>query len=330
MAYKVETQRVDAQFVNRKFVNKLAEPGGEKTAQVEGSAFIRQKLRQAAVIREVLPPVLLSDDEIDRQESSDQPIKIVEKEPDSVAFTMPFTARPRVKYVKGPRYTVRFHKVASQKWSKSKFELMTYQNDIRKILSDNAVKDMADQEDTTGFTALKTAVTTAGDVAAAVKNPTTVDISAEDAAANRLFRTTFAKAFRLMVARRRPIGKLVMSKSLYYYALNLDQSEIAEVAARHYDDGIENEQKLFGVPVVATIKQDIMNTVLTGTPDGDAKTWAFVVSPQEFLGNMFMLQDATLFIKQEADMVEFHSYESVGLGIGNVDSAQLISFDLTM
>src|SRR3990172_8136686 len=88
-SYKTETEKVSAQFINSNFVRKLEE-GRIKEASAEGSAFIRTKLRQEAFAREVLPPVLLEADEIDRDENTDQPKKIVEKEPDSVATFVPF------------------------------------------------------------------------------------------------------------------------------------------------------------------------------------------------------------------------------------------------
>ena len=43
----------------------------------------------------------------------------------------------------------------------------------------------------------------------------------------------------------------------------------------------------------------------------------YLFAPENYLGNFFLLQDATLFIKQEADMIEFWSYSSPGIGIGN-------------
>ena len=83
----------------------------------------------------------------------------------------------------------------------------------------------------------------------------------------------------------------------------------SEILKRHYDDGIEAEEKLWGVPVVTTIKRDII-----------APKDFYVFGPQEYLGNFFLLQDATLFIKQEADMIFFHSYAAPGIGIGNTAS----------
>jgi hypothetical protein len=80
------------------------------------------------------------------------------------------------------------------------------------------------------------------------------------------------------------------------------------VASRHYDDGVEEEEKLWGIPVVTTIKNDLVAA---------KDIWLF--SPETYLGNFYLLQDATLFIKQEADLIEFWSYSAPGLGIGNTN-----------
>ena len=87
-AYRTETSQVSAQYINHNFVRKLDE-GRTKEAEAEGSAFIRQRLRQESFFREIIEPVMLSDDEIDRDENTDQPKKIVEKEPDSIATFVP-------------------------------------------------------------------------------------------------------------------------------------------------------------------------------------------------------------------------------------------------
>ena len=105
----------------------------------------------------------------------------------------------------------------------------------------------------------------------------------------------------------------------YLDALDLPATTVGgDVAKRHFDEGIEASQKLWGIPVVTTIKADIYDST---------KAWVFSPqAPNNFLGNFYLLQDATLFLKQEADMIEFWSYEAVGLGIGNRLSLQQISF----
>jgi len=301
--YRTQTQQVSAQFINSNFVRKLDE-GRTKEAEAEGTAFIRQKMRQESFAREIIEPVMLADDEIDRDENTDQPKRIVEKEPDSLATFVPFHGTGQRTWFKGGRFAVFFGKVESQRFTKSKFELMTYQNDIRKILSDNSVKDMADQEDQK-FT------DTVNDILALF--PTQVQ------AAGAFSSSAFKTAFQGMVSRRQPIGKLLMSKGLYYEALDLAATSVGnDVASRHYDLGIEAEEKLWGIPVITTIKEEIVND--------DTRRSAYLFAPQNYLGVFFLLQDATLFIKQEADIIEFHGYSVNGIGFGNNKAVARVDF----
>jgi hypothetical protein len=285
---------VSAQFVNSSFIRKLEE-GRTKEAQDQGTAFIRQKMRQAAFCREILPPVVISEDEIDRDVNTDLPQKIIEKEPDSVATFVTFKGTGDRTWFSGPRYKVIFGKVESQRFVKSKFELMTYQNDIRQILSDNSVKDMADVED---GKFIETA-------AAAIYNKTGQDISLS----GNLDQDKIAAALKKHVERKVPVGKILITKSLAYDLLKLQATNVGnDVASRHYDQGIEEEAKLWGIPMITTIKTDIL-------PNNQF----YIFAPQNYLGNFFLLQDATLFIKQEADVVEFWSYSAPGMGFGNIN-----------
>jgi hypothetical protein len=293
---RVETTGVTAQAINRNFLKKIDE-GRVKEAESEGSAFIRTKLRQTAFSREILPPIVLADDEIDRDVNTDLPRKIVEKEPDSVATFVNFKGTGDRTWFSGPRYAVYFGKIESQRFTKNKFELMTYQNDIRKILTDNSVKDMADIEDGKFYETIVAAVNGVGG-----QDLTTTD--------TELKNTGIVPALKAHIARKIPIGKILMTKSLYLDLLNLPATQIGDdVGSRHYDDGVEGEEKLFGYPVITTIKNDILSD----------KEF-FIFGPENYLGNFFLLQDATLFIKQEADMISFWSYSAPGIGIGNTNA----------
>lgn len=303
MNYQIQQPEVSAQFINRSFVKKL-ETGREKEAAEESTAFIREKLRQEAAVREIIAPEGISEEEIDRDENTDQPKKIIDKEPDSYATFVQFQGTGPRTWFKGPRYAIYFGKVESQRFTKNKWELMTYTSDIRKILSDNSVKDMADQEDSK-FIGL------VADIIAA--NP------AEQRTTGAFQSATFKAAIQKMLHRRRPVGKMLITKEKYMEAIDLPATTVGnDVASRTFDQGIEATERLWGVPVVTTIKGDIYDPT---------KGWIF--SPQQpnnFLGNFYLLQDATLYIKQEADIIMFWSYEALGLGIGNRLSMQEIKF----
>ena len=296
----VETSGVTAQLITKGFINKI-DQGFIKEAEKEGSAFIRSKMRQSSFAREILPPIVIADDEIDRDVDTDIPRKIVDKEPDSTATFVTFKGTGDRTWFSGPRYAIYFGKIESQRFTKSKFELMSYQNDIRKILTENSVKDMADIEDEKFY---ETSV-------AAVVGHADQDI----AGSIPMNAAAIVAAIKAHVTRKIPVGKLLMTKSTYYDALLLDASSVGDpIASRHYDEGVEEEEKLWGFPVVTTIKNDIL-------PNNEI----WVYGPENYLGNFFLLQDATLFIKQEADIITFWSYSAPGIGIGNTSAITRIT-----
>jgi len=305
MSYNVETMSHSAQFLNKSFLSKI-EGGQIKEAVEASSLFVRERLRQAAAVREIIVPQGVTEADIDRDESTDQPKIIIDKEPDSTASFVQFQGTGRRSWFKGPRYSVRFGKVESQRFTKSKVELMTYRSDIRKILSDNSVMDMADQEDGK-FYELVAAIIAA--------NPSVQRTTGAFQSG------TFKTAMQSMLTgtRKRPIGKMLLSKERYMDALDLPATSVGnDIATRHFDEGIESSQKLWGIPVVTHVKSNIYPT---------AKGWIFSpTSPNNFLGNFFTLQDATLFIKQEADIISFWTYEFIGIGIANTLSMQEIVF----
>jgi len=302
MSYMVQTPETSASFVNSNFVRKLDE-GRVKEAAEESSAFIREKLRQEAAVRELIVPEGITEEEIDRDEHTDQPKKIIDKEPDSVATFVQFQGTGRRTWFRGKRYAIYFGKIESQRFTKSKFELMTYTSDIRKILSDNSVKDMADQEDQK-FIDLVDAI---------------INLNPAQQSGGPFQSGTFKQAMQAMLNRQIPVGKMLMTKSQYLNALDLPATTVGDdIAKRHFDEGIEASQKLWGIPVVTTIKSGIYDPT---------KAWVFAPqAPNNFLGNYYLLQDATLYIRQEADIIEFWSYEALGLGIGNRLSIQQIQF----
>jgi hypothetical protein len=289
-------------------------------------------MREDSVARKIITPVTLTEDELDRSLDSDQPQKIVEKEPDSTATYVPFKGSGELTWFYGPRYGVRFGKVESQKFTKSKFELMTYRNDIRKILSDNSVKDMATEEDKKFMSTVRAGIGL--DVAGQQIFAATIGFSVE----------AFKQMIQKLVLKKKPVGKMLMSKSLFYEALDLPDSEIGDAAlTRQYDQGVEGKDNLWGIPTVTTIKAEDLSVTAPGagpTADYDLagsqltgenilfKNEVFLFAPENWLGNFFLLQDATLFIKQEADLIQFWSYSAPGIGIGQTSAVIRLVLDI--
>lgn len=281
----------DTHFDN--FCNSI-DQGQVKEAMVEGGKFIRTKVRQESIAREVFNgSIKLEPEDLDRNVYTDQPLRIEEIEPDSIATYVPFNGTSRRRWFRGSKFEIYFGKIESQRNRKNRYNLMTYRSDIRKMLTDNAVYDIADVEDQMFFDeveALLALPAAAGQILPLAGGLTAANVVA---------------ALQRLVQMKYPIGKLVMTKSLHLEALKLPATSVGDaVAKQHYEKGLQDEDSLWGYPVITTVKNDII-------PDN----WFYAFTTQEFLGYHYHLEDATLYIKEEADMLEFHTYNVPGIGI---------------
>jgi len=289
-AYNTET--VDVSFINRSFLDKI-DQGLEKEAGVAMSAFVRQRLREDGFTRKILPPTFITAAELDRQ-LTEEPAVIVEKEPDSIAASLPFLARSELRYFKGARYAVTFEKIASQDFRKSKFELATYRTDIRTVLQENSIKDMQKAEDLGFYNSISAIASASGNTHA---------ISGGFTKANMM------QAVKYLVKNQLPVGCILMTQSLYADMLTFPATDIGSPAASDLFRGEASQAGFYGYPVITTIKNDIVQ-------DNEI----FLFAPPEYLGQFYMLQDATVFLKTEMDFIEFTTYESIGVGIGNTNA----------
>lgn len=292
------TETVNVQFLNQSFIDKV-DQGLTKEAGVAMSAFVRQRLREDGFTRKVLQPIYITAAELDRQ-ITEEPTVIVEKEPDSVAASMPFLGRSQVRYWKTPRYAVTFQKIASERFTKSKFELATYRTDIHTVLQNNSVKDLQEQEDV-GFYNNILSVATA--------NSMVYNISGGFSKPNLI------AGIKNMLNKRVPVGCILMTQAMYADLLSFAATDVGSPAASELFRGQATLDNFFGYKIITTNKSNILPT-----------NQAIVFAPQTYLGQMYLLQDATVFLKAEQDMIEFTTYESVGVGLGNVNGVAVLNF----
>jgi hypothetical protein len=59
------------------------DPVLEKQAVDAVNDFTRTKMREDGFYRRIMPPIPITNDELDRQVDTDKPVKVVDKEPDS-------------------------------------------------------------------------------------------------------------------------------------------------------------------------------------------------------------------------------------------------------
>ena len=278
-------------------------PATVKSAEDAVNAFVRTKMREDGFWRKILPPVPVSNDDLDRQVDTDKPTIVLDKEPNSpAAATVPFGSQPSARYIKAPRFRVMFDRVVTPRFMKDVDELRTYDMDIRQILSDNAVKDMLAEED---GKAIATVNTLLGAVDTAVPETNTIQ-----------YRTITGGISRDSVADARKILPETPSH-LETATILLNNITIKDVEKWGRDEmgGDLSEEMLrngfsernfMNCRWIITIKTNLVPT----------NQMYFFAEPK-FLGKFFVLTDTTMHIKREAFMLEFYAYQSVGSAIAN-------------
>lgn len=322
MDYATETLNV--QFLNNAFIDKM-DQGLTKEAGAAMSTFVRQKLREDGFARKVFTPMMVTASDLDRG-LDDQPRVIIEKEPDSIAATLPLSGKEEIRYFKGSRYEVGFYKIESKEFVKSKFELATYKTDIRHILQENSVKDLQKVEDSNLITGLGTIFGTRQ----AATDAADRDFPAEAQDAKFLTNATLTgvtvvdklmQLIQLMVDDFQKPGKLLISHQLYLSVLREPATQLGDsFATDAFKTGaIEG---FYGFEFITSNKSDLLSSafVNTGVPSTSRATKgdiAIAFAPEAYLGQFYSLQEPTVFLKSEADMISFKTYESIGIGIGN-------------
>ena len=297
---------VAAKELNNTFVDKFMsnDTSLKKQAQDAVNDFIRVKMREDGFLRRIIPPVQITNDELDRQVDTDKPVKIVDKEPESpAAITLPFAALPRGKYIRGPRFRVMFARIVTPKFTKDIDELRTWDMDIRQVLSDNSIKDMLAEEDGTFITEVNALL-----VGPDLVVPAT-GVAQHKTIAGGITRDTINDALKILPSTPNHLETAtvlvnnVTAKELQKWG----RDEVGgDLAPEIYTDGFM-ERQWFNTRVLITIKRDLV-------PDNTF----FMFAEPKFLGKFFILEDTTMYIDRKAYMLEFFAWETIGASIANV------------
>lgn len=311
------TTQEETKLLNETLFEKLSstDPSMTKQAVDAVNDYTRTKIREDGFYRRIMPPLPISNDELDRQVDSDKPVKIVDKEPESpAAISIPFATLPQNLYIRGPRYRVMFDRIVTPRFTKDVDELRTWVMDIRQVLSDNAIKDMLAEEDGKFLTAVNTAIVGPGLTA-----PTSGVVQHEQIAGG-VTRDTLWDA--LKVVPNTPSNLEVNTVLVNHITIK----EICKFGGNEMgngDDSISADimrngwtlREFMGVTWIITIKKGLVPT-----------NTIYMFADPKFIGKSYILEDTTMYIRREAYMLEFFAYETLGGSIGHTDGLGRVDF----
>lgn len=118
----------------------------EKVGQATGQ-YIQHKLRENSFARKILPPQMITEKECQRSLTQDSLEYIDEIEPDSVAMRINWRGEPDKTWIKAPRYAIQFSTISSDRFQKAEDELLAYRMPLTKVIEQNIIRDIQEQED---------------------------------------------------------------------------------------------------------------------------------------------------------------------------------------
>lgn len=310
MAMTQEESKLVSQVVFEKLSSR--DPVQIKQAEDRVNAFTRTKMREDGFYRRIMPPVPITNDELDRQADTDKPVKIVDKEPDSpAAISIPFATLPVNLYMRGLRYRVMFDRIATPRFTKDVDELRTWIMDLRQILSDNAIKDMLAEEDGKFLKAVNTALVGPGLI---VPTSGTVQYEQLDGAISR---DSLWDSLKVMpnTPSSLEVHTLLVNHITVKEFGKFDRIEMGGDLAEDVMKNGWSLQTFMGKELVVTIKKGLVPT-----------NTMYQFADPKFIGKSYVLEDTTMYIRREAYMFEFYAYETLGGAIGHTSGLARIDF----
>ena len=297
---------LNPKVLNELFVQKLNTQEGLEKIAMEGSAFIRSKLREVSFARKIINPEYVTKLDLQRSTKHDGLTKIVDIEPDSAAVALNFRGQAPTRYLEGERYEIPFFMISSEDFQKTEEELLSYEMPLTEVIERNAVKDIQAIEDSHFISAVSGICGTAGDA----NHAGTFDIdTSSTAASGSLSRDGFRQLFNVLDGNQLKAETLLMNtptfNRLFLYA---GQGVGDQVASETHINGY-TYATLFGRKLVVTNKTDLV-----------PNDTVYAFTSQEYLGNFFILNDLKFFVEKKKNLITFSAYETLGMGIGNTNA----------
>ena len=299
------------------------ENGHEKVAGLTEN-YLRDRIRETCVANRAIPPVILTEAQIDTNTQNDFPLKRVWLEPESKAFTLGFRGRGYAQFVEGRKYEVWFTKLETEHFKKTQEELMTMKFPLIDVVNSNFVFDLQEQVDAMFRDRLDAAVVAAG-------GPTqshTIKAVAGDKVKD-VFKDLVIDAVRAVLGRRRRTARLIMTEHTWMNLARLEPDKIGyENVGRIAFTGVTPEKTFLGYEVITTINS-VKKGVTPGEPNAHESVWPndciYAITAPEYLGSNFMLRDIQQEMDRKGNMLKWYSWTNQGMEIGNVSSVSKIS-----
>jgi hypothetical protein len=312
---------LNIEVLNREIIEAItdADDGVIKSASSAGSNMIRRRIREDGFSRNILPPKAVTNDQLDRVADHDRPVMIEDMEPESRgAKSIPFGDTADTEFYYGSKYVCSFNAITTPEFTKDINELRTYRMDLRRVITDNALRDIQAEEDYQFLTAVDEIV--GGTVNQ--PSPVTGNVQNHQFTKNGLNghfdRADYVKVLSILENSNLNNGVFLMNRKTAKTFLTFNRSEIGgDLSQTLLTEGLSalQEAKIFGVKHLFTIKADMV-------PDDTI----YLFAEPDYLGKYYTLQEPTMYVEKKKDILRFSARETISVTFANLAGVAKVSF----
>lgn len=307
----------NTQVINRQLIDRIVEAeDGSSLTKIAAAAtkVIRTEIREEGFLRKIIPATPVTNDDLDRVVEHDRPLIIEEIEAKSKgALSVPFNVSTDIEFYYGPKGVVEFHQIKTPRYTKNINELRTYRHDIRKHIVEQGLNDIQLQEDGSFMKVINRVVGSEN-----APSPYT-GIQQNFVINGGLTRNNYIEAKKFLEKMRLRTSVVLMNTST---AKEFEKFHFNEWGGPGAEDvwkkglvGGISDGIISGVKHIFTIKDELV-------PDNVM----YMFAEPDYLGRFYVLQDVTMYVKKEEDIISMNATETIGLGILNAGGVVRVRF----
>ena len=286
--------------LNGLFADAISNPASREKVAAATQLYIRDKIRESAFCRKILPPEPITVQECDRRpvkNGAPRFSKVIDIEADATAVSLNMNSQANSNYITGDNFEITFHKISSDKEEITEADLMGYEMPITKIIEKNCVKAVEGQEDGSFMAQCNDIVDQTGKKLTI----TTADPTIDGKKLTTLFNLLEADD-------KLETSILLLSRPTWNDWTGQGPGAFDN---RAYDVLVKGytEETIYNKRVIITNKTELV-------PHN--QIWAFTAP--EFMGRFFTIDDIKFWTDVDAEIFYYKAWEYLGLGIGNIKS----------
>lgn len=321
--------------VHSQLLSQLSDPNAKSKIAAFASGFIRDRLREASFVEQVIPSQPVDRSQCQVSPNHDGLVKIEFIEPRSRAMVATVRSEPTARFIRGEKVEIPFITIMSEMYQKPEQEFLAYNYPIADVIKENSVKDMGEVQDREFLTYVEGCVQglqqeANGGVVTSL-HPTTiaagsvVEFAVAKGEGARAASGTFTSAvfpiqrpdvvrgMKLLNGNRLKCAQILMTQ--------VDADDMLSWTMEDQGSKIQGEtlysgwqsNTLLGKKLITTIKTDILrpgNVYFFTTPD--------------FMGRFYILNQTKFYIDKVINMVKFVAWRDVGMAIINAASCRKV------